>query len=370
MSQKNSILTYSYGTSEYIKSVSKEKKQEYSLHLIDFIENNETTDIFNSHNLNQLSDILEVLKKIKVNKNSLSIPTSEYIYYDKNVYDFIDQNTTLLACDYNTFNQLKDIKSIHKELEDYDISFPITLYKKSIFNKQYLIKKKISSGGLDTFFVSNSNENKFIKDKYYFQEYIDGTNYSVSFIALKDKTYSILGFNKIFSKKTPYSDFSFSGCLRQVKFDDKYLDTIINCIDYFISNFNIIGFCSIDFIIKDKFYFLEINPRLSQSHLIYKSFFNNQLIDAHIKSYNNELMNINYDLIYRGFEHLFAKKSFKVNNDIKEKFILNGAKNGDFFNKGDPVCTIFYFSDNENELIKERDNVYNKAQNIFYNEVY
>ena len=45
-------------------------------------------------------------------------------------------------------------------------------------------------------------------------------------------------FNKIFSKKTPYSDFSFSGCLRQVKFDDKYLDTIINCIDYFISNFN------------------------------------------------------------------------------------------------------------------------------------
>ena len=81
-------------------------------------------------------------------------------------------------------------------------------------------------------------------------------------------------------------------------------------------------------------------------------------------------MNINHDLIYRGFEHLFAKKSFKVNNDIKEKFILNGAKNGDFFNKGDPVCTIIYFSENENELIKERDHVYNKAQNIFFNEVY
>ena len=91
--------------------------------------------------MNHLSDILEILKKIKVNKNSLSIPTSEYIYYDKNIYDFIAQNTTLLACDYNTFNQLKDIKSIHKELEDYDISFPITLYKKVFLISNILLKK-------------------------------------------------------------------------------------------------------------------------------------------------------------------------------------------------------------------------------------
>ena len=118
-------------------------------------------------------------------------------------------------------------------------------------------------------------------------------------------------------------------------------------------------------------YFLEVNPRITQTAFLYDNVFENGFIDAHIQScLTNILPIINSNIIKNDkFETLFAKSSFLFNYDLSSfDFLLNIPEKGVYIEEGQPICTIFASSDNEKKTNKLLlDNILlvkNKLKNI------
>ena len=74
----------------------------------------------------------------------------------------------------------------------------------------------------------------------------------------------------------------FFNAYSNINLSKKQLNYLKMMINFFIKEFNLIGINGIDFIISNDIYFLEINPRITQTCFLYDRNFTNGYIAAHI----------------------------------------------------------------------------------------
>ena len=258
-------------------------------------------------------DVLLVLEKLNLRKNDTLIVVSGEYDSDKDYYNELSEFGYIAGNKQSTIQEIYNHEKLFSKLSKNNIKFPKKISpdeaKKS---KNFLKKNFYSSGGLG---IQKNIIQKQKKKTDFYQAYIEGDVFSIIFISNKDKKFSIVGVNKIFSKNTNLSDFTFSGARSNVLLDKKYMKRLEHMINFFVSEYGLVGINGIDFIIKDDIYFLEINPRITQTCFMYDDLFLNGFIEAHIEAcaQNSISFNLKDRVISYAFETMFAKNSFKFN---------------------------------------------------------
>ena len=142
-------------------------------------------------------------------------------------------------------------------------------------------------------------------------------------------------------------------------------------IEFFISEYELIGLNGIDFIISKDIYFLEINPRITQTCFLYNNSFEHGFVKAHIDAFlNKDLPSIkSIDNISVAFETLFSNTKFIFNYCLLEHdFISNIPEVNTSINVGDPICTVNITSEDGkkvNKLLSDNISlIKNKLTNI------
>ena len=312
-------------------------------------------------------DVLLVLEKLNLRKNDTLIIVSGEYDSDKDYYNALSEFGYIVGNKQSTIQEIYNHEKLFSKLSKNNIKFPKKISddeaKKS---KNFLNKNFYSSGGLG---IQKNTIQKQIKKTDFYQAYIEGDVFSIIFISNKNKKFSIVGVNQIFSKNTNLSDFTFSGARSNVLLDQKYIKSLERMINFFVSEYGLIGINGIDFIIKDDVYFLEINPRLTQTCFMYDDLFFNGFIEAHIKACikNSISFNLKNRVYSYAFETIFAKNSFKFNLNVDSfNFLMNIPRKNTFIEVGHPICTICIKSNKTNDiqmLLKEKVDFFKKEFN-------
>ena len=286
-------------------------------------------------------DVIEIIKKLNLKKeDTIIIVASGFDTkrdYDENLkkYGYLANNKQ------NIFAETKYSKILFNQLYKSGIKVPKDYNLETLNKEKKLIKNKDLSGG---FGIKDYTKDYILADNEYIQEFIAGNVHSILFIVNKKKDYKLIGINKIFNKKTKNTNYCFSGAISNIKLESPYIELLKNIINFFVNNFDLVGINGIDFVIKgSSIYFLEINPRLTQTCFMYDDYFKLGYVNAHIDSIIDGKMPdiVKEENSSYAFETIFAKEDFKYTFDLlKYDFVSNVPKTNCFIEAGDPICTI------------------------------
>lgn len=295
-------------------------------------------------------DVISILKKLNLPSDDTLIIVSSDYKRDKDYYKLLTSYGEVIGNHYKDILKIQDHKYLSSRLKENNINFPKRYNSNEEIINPALVKNSYLSGGSGVKIYKKNDQLKN-NDEYY-EQFIEGQVYSIIFISNYNKNYEIIGINKIFSKKTLYTDFCFSGAYSNIDLDKKQIKYLKNMISFFIKEFNLIGINGIDFIISNDIYFLEINPRITQTCFLYDRNFTNGYIAAHIDCVlNKNLPNIKKSKYIRAFENLYAASSSTVNIDLGNfDFVTNIPKLNNFIDVGDPICTINSESNDEKKV--------------------
>ena len=295
--------------------------------------------------LESLEIFKEYLEKNNINKHSAKIIYSSGLEDKKDIKDYLEKEFHICGNNFHKYTFLSNPYNIDKKLFQNNIVLPEI---SETFHYKYISKKKNSSGGLN---VANNQ----ISSDIYYQQYIPGNTYSVSFISSEIDS-QILGFNQLFLVKDnaeyPYMH---AGAVT-LNLDNKQLNYYKKWINDFSYQYQLNGFCSIDYKIYDnKIYIIDINPRLSGTYRLYKKKYRN-LMCHHIGLASEKLMSVSNK--YYAYIILFAKNDYMADESIyKIKDISDIPVPGVTVKKNMPILTLNFKSNDKDKIIikiKER----------------
>ena len=185
----------------------------YKNDLSKFAQNIYHIDVYSDdeHCLNSLDSF-----KNYVDNNNLLDRETKIVYASglegkKDIQQYIDNNFDVFGIPLTQFDEISNLNKINNTLLKRKINIPEI---SDTFNYKYLSKSYNSSGGINV-------GNNIFSSNTYFQKFIPGKTFSISFIA-SDSDPVILGFNQLFSveNNTKYP-FLHAGAM-SIDFDQTY----------------------------------------------------------------------------------------------------------------------------------------------------
>lgn len=250
-------------------------------------------------------------------------------------------------------NKYKLYKKLHKnflmpetfKLNSLEEAFEIS--KSS--DKKYIVKPIYGSGGVN---IDWLNEDSPVDDTFILQEYIDGNSISSSFLSYPNGEVDIITASHqiIGSNRLNAANFLYCGNVTPLVNHSDKIDNISTKISRM---YNLVGSNGIDFIMQNnRFYVLEVNPRIQGTFENIENSFDFNLADAHINSCNNHKVNIPTvkKFSVKLMPYSFKDAYYNLNNIPN----VHDISSVDYLiKKSYPVCTIIT-SDRilENAMIK------------------
>ena len=253
----------------------------------------------------------------------------------------------------NITNKLK----FYKTLEKAGIPFP------ELSNDPPCILKPIKGGGgLGIQLVKNSTDPP---QGYLCQRYIEGLPCSVSLIANDRGKIEPIAINKILVgwREMNANDFVYCGNITPLIITKEQRDSLIKTAIEVAEMFDVIGSIGVDFILAEKPYVLELNPRFQGSLDSIEWSCDVNLFSLHVKACEGVSFEIPKSKRFACRAILFADRKIHVNSDLTgNAFFADIPNAGEVIEKGDPVTSILASAK------KERD-VFNKIvdrKRLFY----
>ena len=341
MYYQNNIILIGNSVVEHSKSLIKLNKRVIN------IDSFNDADLQGENYLNKNSfgqvneDVIKIIKGLNLEKEDTIIIVASGYDVKRNYDEDLNKYGYLANNNQDIFAQVKYSKMLFNNLCKTGIKVPKDGVFKASNKEKKIIKNKDLSGG---FGIKHYAKDYILADNEYIQEFIAGNIYSILFIVSKKKEYKLIGINKIFNKKTINTNYCFSGAISNIKLKTHYIELLKKIISFFVKNYDLVGINGIDFIIKGgSIYFLEINPRLTQTCFMYDDSFELGYVNAHIETFiDDKIPDItNYENLSYAFETIFAKEDFKYTFDLlKYDYVSNVPKRDCFIKSGDPICTV------------------------------
>jgi predicted ATP-grasp superfamily ATP-dependent carboligase len=385
--KKKSILVIGFNTRPLVYSLS---KAGYEVYAIDFFGD---LDLYP-----YIKDALILTKELNSNYDLLKDSYSSFIpkltfrfletYPDINYYligsgldDHFDQRNLILneICrkkypiqtlndDIDVIKHARDIKYLYDFLREMDYNVPsMNSFNEDDIELQYpiILKKCKSSGGLNVYKIKNRDEmlstlkllkiNAFNPSEWVIQEFIEGVPVSCTLISngVESKVISIN--RQIIGEKLVNSPKEFMYCGNIVPANLLEQDNIlIKEISTLLSNkLNLKGINGFDFVLKEHYPFLmEVNPRIPGSINVSEEALDLNLLDLHVKSFDNEgWENVKKVIDKAAYKRYATKLIFFAPKLITKEMIskINTLEN--IYDKSDPkseisknvpVCSILY----------------------------
>lgn len=267
----------------------------------------------------------------------------------------------------NKFDFYKKIKNKFLTPETFKVK-DIGELKEIIKNnetKQYLLKPVKGYGGYYINFVNYDtlDELNDLENDWIIQEYITGKNLSSSVLGLKNSAKTIMN-----SRNLNESDFKndnsfiYSGNLLpldsntlNIEFSSKIIKEMETESEDIIRHFNLIGSNGVDYILdkNNDLYVIEVNPRFQGTYESCESVLNINMVEAHIKACNNELIKINNDLkSYSIKKIIYSENKIKIPNfNIKNLYDIPYPET--IVEKNQPLATIICKNNNIKKLCED-----------------
>ena len=315
-------------------------------------------------NTNNFSGKFKKYRKIvRGNKNSECVE-NKFKFYNKLKNKF---NVPL------TFQPL-DVDELNEILQQYP-------------NNPFILKPLQGSGGLGIFLLNNKSSNKIKQvneicqnislENYILQEYIEGTNVSSSVLSSKNDSKNIINSRLITEHDLGNDTFEYSGNI--LPLDENSLrmfngyetninlnqlnDEMKNASEDLINEFDLIGSNGVDYILdKDgELKIIEINPRFQGTYELVENAIGINLLDAHIKACEGEMIDIPNPNQYSIKKIIYARKQVLIGN-LNIPNVYDIPYEGVKIEKDQPLVTLI--SSNKN-LETAIDNI-----RIAENEIY
>ncbi|MDR2967402.1 MAG: ATP-grasp domain-containing protein [Methanobacteriaceae archaeon] len=311
--------------------------------------------IIGNHNTKNVEDKFKFYKKIK---NKFLTPKTFKVNYE-NIYEAME-----------IAKQHDDKEFIIKPLQGsggYGVKYlnyrRNNEFKAMNFNSQY-------SNHEDSNLLNLQNQYFNQKDSdFLVQEFIPGENISSSILGVKNEAKAVIN-----SKMLTEADFgiknSFKYCgniapldiniLNLFNNDNRHnpsqkkilnINNINEVSEKLIANFKLLGSNGVDMIINNNsIYIIEINPRFQGTYELVENLLNINLLEAHIKACNNELVNIPKPEGYSIKKIIFSKEKSMIGN-LSFENVYDVPYEGVIIEKNQPLATVIAHENEINQAI-------------------
>ena len=317
--------------------------------------------------------------RIRGNLNSSDV-NDKFKFYEKSKHKF---NVPL------TF-RVRDVGELKEILKQYD-------------NNSFILKPLNGSGGLGFLKLNNdswnqlNNTEKMIEnislENYILQEYVEGENISSSVLSTKKEAQNLINTRLITANDLGNDNYSYVGNI--VPLDEnsfnalnsknkttttkskKYSKEEITDLNKemkdvsedLIKEFKLIGSNGVDFKIdtqKEDLKIIEVNPRLQGTYQLCENSLGINMLEAHIKACEGELIEIPKPKQYSIKKIVYAPKDVII-RDLKIRNLYDIPHNGEIIEKDNPIATIICSNKDLKTAIndlKTSNHKLNKALNI------
>jgi hypothetical protein len=255
----------------------------------------------------------------------------------------------------NIENKFKFYKKIKDEfltpmtfcISDIDEAYEIS---DNYHDIQFILKPLQGSGGYDINLLNNDERIKLDGNEFILQEYVTGTSLSSSVLSSEDDAKTIVNSRLLTMNDFGHADsFIYVGNILPLtdetimaevddinEINNEMKDTSENLID----KFNIIGSNGVDYILNENgLYVIEINPRIQGTFECVEKTFDINMLDAHIRACNGELIEIPKAKYYTYKKIIYSPTRMKYHKlDLDN--IYDMPHIGSITEKHEPLLTI------------------------------
>lgn len=297
-------------------------------------------------NANHFSGKFKKYKKIVRGNKNTEIVENKFKFYRKLKNKF---NVPL------TF-QPSDIGELNEILEQYT-------------NNQFILKPLQGSGGLGIFLLNNESCDKLKQvneicenislENYILQEYIEGTNVSSSVLSSDDEQKNLINSRLITEHDFGNESYEYSGNIlpldensfrmfndNRTNIDsnfnlDELNEEMKNTSEDLIRKFKLIGSNGVDYILdkSGELKIIEINPRFQGTYELVENSLGINLLDAHIKACEGEIIDIPKTNQYSVKKIIYARKQVNIGN-LNIPNVYDIPYQGVKIEKDQPLVTI------------------------------
>lgn len=298
------------------------------------------------------NEFSKLKKRIRGNLNSSDV-NDKFKFYEKSKHKF---NVPL------TF-RVGDVDELKEILKQYD-------------NNSFILKPLNGSGGLGFLKLNNDNWNQLNNtenmtenislENYILQEYIEGENVSSSVLSTKKEAQNLINTRLITANDLGNDNYAYVGNIVPLDensfnaLNSKNKTTTTKSKKYskdeiaelnremkevsedLIKEFKLIGSNGVDFKIdtrKKDLKIIEVNPRLQGTYQLCENSLGINMLDAHIKACEGELIEIPKPKQYSIKKIVYAPKDVII-RDLKINNLYDIPHNGEIIEKDNPIATI------------------------------
>ncbi|MFQ5975508.1 MAG: ATP-grasp domain-containing protein [Candidatus Hydrothermarchaeales archaeon] len=235
------------------------------------------------------------------------------------------------------------------------------------FGFPVVIKPVKGAGGRGITLVKAPSEIPEIVGKMLIQRYVKGKKFSVSTISTRDHSKMLSTSIQILgSKLLNQKNFVYCGnIIPFLNLDKKMLKEIEGMAVDISRAFDVIGWNGIDLTVSEEPVFMELNPRFQGTFDCVERAYGINLIDAHIKACEGELIEVPHPKNHSVRMTLFAKKRSIVTQSL-EGLSLDVPCKYAIIEEGEPITTVVESSANRKHAIM---NAVGKIKAIYRNSI-
>ena len=275
-----------------------------------------------------------------------------------------NKNTECVENKFKFYNKLKNKFNVPLTFQPSDVG-ELNEILQQYANNQFILKPLQGSGGLGIFLLNNEScdELKQVSEicqnisleNYILQEYIEGTNVSSSVLSSHDDRKNLINSRLITEHDLGNESYEYSGNILPLDENsfrmfndnrteinaDELNDEMKNTSEDLIKEFNLIGSNGVDYILdkNGELKIIEINPRFQGTYELVENSLGINLLDAHIKACEGEIIDIPNPSQYSIKKIIYARKQANIGN-LNISNVYDIPYEGVRIEKDQPLVTI------------------------------
>ena len=275
-----------------------------------------------------------------------------------------NKNTESVENKFKFYNKLKNKFNVPLTFQPSDVC-ELNEILQQYANNQFILKPLQGSGGLGIFLLNNEScdELKQVSEicqnisleNYILQEYIEGTNVSSSVLSSHNERKNLINSRLITEHDLGNDSYEYSGNILPLDENsfrmfndnrteinaDELNDEIKNTSEDLIKQFNLIGSNGVDYILDNngELKIIEINPRFQGTYELVENVLGINLLDAHIKACEGEIIDIPNPSQYSIKKIIYARKQVSIGN-LNIPNVYDIPYEGVKIEKDQPLVTI------------------------------
>lgn len=246
--------------------------------------------------------------------------------------------------------RVKDKLKFYRTLEKAGIPHPRLAGPEDEF--EVICKPRMGGGG-EKIFMANSDLHKSIGNDYIFQHYVEGTACSVSLMAGRSATAVAVNEILVGWKELNAAGFTYSGNITPLKLTKTETKELVRTAIETVELFDLWGSAGVDFILGDKPYVLEINPRFQASVDSIEWSHDTNMFRLHVDSVEGRKLDPPKARRFASRAILFAGRKTEIGECVTGNPFFADVPPRGVYKAGDPLVSVLSSGSSRDDLLEK-----------------